>query len=284
MAATPPQKARSALASYRSGERAWWETAISRIQPNQIEIRGYDVRDLIGTVSFSEMLALLVTGRRLLPEQTRLLDAVLVAGADHGPLAPSIATARMAATCGVTFNSAVASGINLLGNFHGGAVEGAMENLAAVCEEAADAEGASEVARRIVGEFRRRGEPVPGYGHQLHDRDPRRDRLMELIDQAVSSGAIEGAYARAALAIEAALETAVGRPIPMNIDALSAIVYLELGFPPAVAKGLFSLSRGAGIVAHALEELERGSRIKGPCPPDEHLVRYIGPEVRPSSA
>lgn len=277
--AAPPQKSRSALATYRSGERAWWETAISRIRPNRIEIRGYDVEDLIGTVSFTEMLALLVTGRRLLPAQTRLLDAVLVAGADHGPLAPSIAAARMAATCGVTFNSAVASGINLLGNFHGGAVEGAMEILVTVCEDAAEADELSEVAQGIVVEHRTRREPVPGYGHQLHDRDPRRERLLELIDDAVASGAIDGGYARAALAVEAALEAAVGRPIPMNIDALSAIVYLELGFPPAVAKGLFSLSRGAGIVAHALEELERGTRIKGPCPPDEQLVRYIGPDA-----
>jgi len=270
---------RSALSAYRSGDRAWWETAISRVQPNRIEIRGYEIADLIGTLSFSEMIALLVTGRRLLPAETRLLDAALVAGADHGPLAPSIAAARMAATCGVTFNSAVATGINLLGNFHGGAVEDAMELFTALFEEAAgDDDRLPEIARASVAEYRSRREPVPGYGHQLHDRDPRRARLLELVDQAIADGAIEGNFARVALAVEAAVEETVGRPIPMNVDALSGIVYLELGFPAAVAKGLFSLSRGAGIVAHALEELQRGSRIKGPCPPEEDLVRYIGPD------
>ena len=35
----------------------------------------------------------------------------------------------MAVTCGVTFNSAVATGINMLGDYHGGAVEGFMELL-----------------------------------------------------------------------------------------------------------------------------------------------------------
>ena len=40
------------------------------------------------------------------PEQAALLEAALVAGVDHGPQAPSIAAARMAATCGVGLNNA----------------------------------------------------------------------------------------------------------------------------------------------------------------------------------
>jgi hypothetical protein len=80
--------------------------------------------------------------------------------------------------------------------------------------------------------------------------------------------------------VEQELEAAVKRSIPMNIDGLSGVIYLELGFPAAVAKGLFSLSRGMGIVAHALEELQTGSVIKGPCPPGDDLVRYVGPAQR----
>lgn len=37
---------------------------------------------------------------------------------DHGPLAPSIAIARMAATCGVGLNSAMTSAVNVLGDVH----------------------------------------------------------------------------------------------------------------------------------------------------------------------
>jgi len=275
--------ARSALANHRAEGGAWWETAISRVAPNSIEIRGRPVEELIGAVSFTEMIALLVTGRRLTPSQVGLLDAALVAGSDHGPLAPSIAAARMAATCGVTFNCAVATGINMLGDYHGGAVEQFMELLEALAAEATNRpELGTEVGRLAVADHRARREPVPGYGHQLHDRDPRRARLLELLEGASADGAIGVEYLALALAIEAALEEAVGRPIPLNIDGLSGIVYLELGFPPAVAKGLFSLSRGAGIVAHALEEQQRGSRIKGPCPPNDDLVRYVGPAQRAS--
>ena len=50
-----------------------------------------------------------------------------MAAVDHGPQAPSIAIARMAATCGVGINNAMASAINVLGDVHGGAGEQAVE-------------------------------------------------------------------------------------------------------------------------------------------------------------
>ena len=55
--------------------------------------------------------------------QARLFEAALVAGVDHGPQAPSIAAARMAATCGVGLNNAMATAVNMLGDVHGGAGE-----------------------------------------------------------------------------------------------------------------------------------------------------------------
>jgi citrate synthase len=263
---------RSALARHREEGGAWWETAISRVEPNRIEIRGYPIEELIGRLSYAEMLALLVLGQRLEPAKAALLDAALVAGADHGPRAPSIAAARMAATCGISFNSAVATGINVLGDHHGGAVEQFMYVVSDVHD------GAS--AYELVASYRSEGRAVPGYGHQLHDRDPRRQPLLDLIERAHDRGTLAGKYLDAAREVERELEAAVTRAIPMNIDGLSGVIYLELGFPAAVAKGLFSLSRGMGIVAHALEELQTGSVIKGPCPPGEDLVRYTGHEER----
>ena len=270
------RQSRSALTEFRESGDAWWQTAISRNEPNVIEIRGYAIQELIGELTFTELISLLVIGRQLSEQERRLLDAALVAGADHGPLAPSIAAARMAATCGVTFNSAVATGINMLGDNHGGAVEGFMDVVAGL--EAADE--LPDRCAELVRDFRGRREPVPGFGHQLHDRDPRRDRMVELLEDAAAAGAIRGSHLRTALELEAALAREVGREIPMNVDGLTGIVYLELGFPPAVAKGLFSLSRGVGIVAHALEERLGGVRIKGPCPPAEGLVRYVGEPSR----
>ena len=53
----------------------------------------------------------------------------------------------------------------------------------------------------------------------------------------------------------------------MNIDGATAVIYAELGCPPALARGFFGLSRSVGILAHAWEQTEQGGRNKGPTPP-----------------
>ena len=93
----------------------WWATSITRIEPGVIEHWGTPVQDLIGNVSFAEMIWLMVRGERPDPRRAALLEAALVAATDHGPQAPSIAISRMAVTCGVGINSAMASAVNVLG-------------------------------------------------------------------------------------------------------------------------------------------------------------------------
>src|SRR3712207_5658527 len=114
---------------YEDKVTGWWRTGISRIRPGEILLRGYPVEQLIGRVSFVEVAWLLLRGELPTPTQGRLLEAALVAAVDHGPQAPSIAAARMAATCGVGLNNAVATGVNLLGDVHGGAGQQCMEIL-----------------------------------------------------------------------------------------------------------------------------------------------------------
>ena len=107
--------------------RDWWQTAIIDMQPGVIRYRGYAIEDLIRKhTSLAQMVWLLTRGELPTAEQGRLLEAALMAGVDHGPQAPSIAITRMAATCGVGINSAMASGLNVLGDVHGGAGEQAL--------------------------------------------------------------------------------------------------------------------------------------------------------------
>jgi citrate synthase len=269
----------SALSRFRQGGHAWWETAISDVQPGQIVIRGERIEHLIESMSYAGVVGLMVGNLRLSNAQARLLEAALIAGVDHGVRAPSIAAARMAATCGVPLNCAVATGINLLGDDHGGAGEQCMELIyEAAMLSAADAASLESVAMTLIAKRLRSDERIPGFGHQLHkDEDPRRGPMLRLIDAAIAAGEIKGSFARAGLALEVALARAKGRTLGLNVDGVTAIVYCELGLPAAAAKGLFCLSRGVGIVAHALEEMQSGTRIKGPCPPGDDLVKYVGP-------
>lgn len=264
----------SALAVYESGDHAWWETAISDIRKNHIVFRGHPVESLVGNLTYTQMAIFMATGRELSSGESHLLEALLVAGCDHGPRAPSIAATRMAATCGVTFNSAIASGINLLGHYHGGAGEDAM-TLFYAWQEAVNSTPtfnlAEEVRRRIRG-----GEVLPGFGHQLHTADPRVPRLRELAQEAAAQGVIGGRYLDMLDTIGEAFWDEKGRRITPNIDGISAAIQCELGLPAEIAQGLFILSRSIGLIAHAFEQSQQGVRVKGPCPPGENLVRYTG--------
>ncbi|MFC5161652.1 citrate/2-methylcitrate synthase [Nonomuraea angiospora] len=117
----------------------WWATAISDISPGVIRLHGYPVEQLIGRLSFADTIWLMLRGEVPSPGQSALFEAALVSGVDHGPQAPSIAAARMAATCGVGLNTAVATGVGLLGDVHGGAGQECMAVLADIRERAAPA-------------------------------------------------------------------------------------------------------------------------------------------------
>ena len=86
---------------------------------------------------------------------------------------------------------------------------------------------------------------------RFHPVDPRAPRLLALIREAAAEGVVSGRFADIAEAVEADVARRRGHLIPLNIDGATAVIYGELGFPPALTRGLFVLSRSVGILAHA---------------------------------
>lgn len=244
-----------------------WSTAIIDTAPGSIRLRGYPIEQVINRCSYAATVWLMVTGELPSPWQERLLEAALVAGVDHGPQAPSIAAARMAVTCGVGLSQAVATGVNLLGDIHGGAGEACMRMLAALVDEHPDPDAPVAETAAAFARYRAAERYVPGFGHRMHRYDPRRDPLMSLVRSAQDDGAVSGRYLQVAEIVEAELGRGADRSIPMNIDGATAVVYSELGLAPELGKGLFALSRSVGLLAHAHEQSQEGARIKGPLPP-----------------
>lgn len=240
----------------------WWKTSIIDMEPGRIELRGHLIQDLIGNITFPDMIWMMVRGDHPNESQSKLFEAALVSAVDHGPQAPSIAAARMAVTCGLPLNNAMASAVNMLGDVHGGAGEQAVELFHFVMAYDGD------VLEALNAWAHERGKIIPGYGHRFHKpTDPRAPRLMELVDQAVAQDACEGKFSQIAQQIEIVLCEQKGAPIPMNIDGATAVIYAELGFAPPLARGLFCLSRSVGILAHSWEQMNQGGRNKGPTPP-----------------
>lgn len=238
----------------------WWRTSIIDMEPGRIDIRGRPIQDLIGAVSFPQMIWLMLRGDLPSKGQARLLEHALVAAVDHGPQAPSIATARMAVTCGASLNQAMASAVNLLDDVHGGAGEQAV----ALYHQAAE----FGILSAVSDSRAEHGKYIPGFGHRFHSPvDPRAPRLMALTKAAAEAGVVEGHFVKIGQGIEALISEQAGKPIPMNIDGATAVIFAELGFAPPLARGLFCLSRSVGILAHAWEQTEQGGRNKGPTPP-----------------
>lgn len=255
-----------------------WSTSIIETGPGLIRLRGYPVAEVIENVSYAGIVWLMITGELAGEWQERLLNAALVAGVDHGPQAPSIAAARMAATCGVGLSQAIATGVNLLGDVHGGAGEHCMQLFAEMHRASADGADAEAIAAAVVAQYRAERRYLPGFGHQVHSRDPRRDPLLSLVSEAAAAGAVSGDYLHLAEALEAEL-AASSRPLPLNIDGATAVIYSELGLDAPLGKGLFALSRSVGLLAHAYEQSMRGERIKGPLPSGARPA-YTGPPAR----
>jgi len=262
----------------------WWSTSIIDMKPGMIRYRGYAIEELIGCVGFADMVYLMTLGELPHPAAAKLLEAALVAAVDHGPQAPSIAAARMAITCGVGINNAMASAINMLGDVHGGAGEQCVTLYNAIAarvgSDVISEERLAEAARAEMKLLVEAGiRYVPGFGHRFHPRDPRAPRLLELVDVAAAAGAVSGRFAAIGRAVEAELAALKGRAVPMNIDGATGVIFAELGFPPPLCRGLFVLSRAVGALAHAFEEMQSGERNKGPIP--RHLTwTYTGPPAR----
>ncbi|MGH8270461.1 MAG: citryl-CoA lyase, partial [Steroidobacteraceae bacterium] len=96
----------------RIGPTSHHATAICGSTDEAIWVRGRDLTaDLIGKVGFTGYVWLLVTGASPTPAQCRILDATLVAIAEHG-LVPSVQASRMTlAAAPEALQGAVAAGL-----------------------------------------------------------------------------------------------------------------------------------------------------------------------------
>ena len=249
--------------------RRWWQTSIIDMEPGRIAFRGRPVEDLIGNVSFPQMIWLLLRGELPTKAQADLFECALVAGVDHGPQAPSIAAARMAATCGVGLNNVMATGVNMLGDVHGGAGEQCAELYYDIAARLDAGDNMDTAVKEGLGAWRKiHGKIVSGFGHRFHKPvDPRAPRLMTLVRRAAAAETVEGRYADIGEAVQSEIGRQRGAAIAMNIDGATAVIFCELGFPAPLSRGLFCLSRSVGVLAHGWEQMQQGGRNKGPMPP-----------------
>ena len=232
------------------GPQAHRTSAISTSSHATVVVRGHDLAgELIGNINFTDYFWLLLTGAVPSAAQRRVLDATLVAIAEHG-LVPSVQASRMTlAAAPEALQGAVAAGLLGLGDRYGGSVEG----VARMLQEAGGEDEPSVSARGIVDAHRKRKQPVPGLGHPIHKPiDPRVPRLFAI----AADNGLSGWYVHLMEAVADEAGRAYNRGLPVNATGAIGAILSELGMPWRVTRGVAVMARAIGLVAHLQEELE----------------------------
>ncbi len=231
-----------------------WQTAITDIGKNKINLRGYPIEKLMGNASFAQVAYLAIFGE--LPDEKtgKMIDTIIVSSVDHGVTPPSILSALTVASTGASLSASIAAGIMSINKFHGGAIENCMKMLTEAVElQTANGLSTEEAAKKLVTDYRATKKRLFGYGHRVHSEDPRKVRLIELAKEL----GFYGPAVQMSVAIEQAIQEVLGRNLPLNVDGAIGAVLCELKVPPELANAFFILSRTAGIIAHVYEERTR---------------------------
>jgi len=229
-------------------------SAIAQAYPDRVEVRGRDLTgDLMGRLSFTEYVHLLLTGEEPTEDQRFFLDLLLVSIAEHGMMPTAVAARMTLAADPTALQGAVAAGI--LGA--GSVVLGTAEECALLLEDArrrvAAGEGAADVVAEVARATHEAGGKLPGFGHPVHrPLDPRAERILELADER----SVSGEHVALSRLLRDAVAAEWGKPLPMNVSLPIAAVLLDLGYPVSTVKAVPILARTAGLLAHLAEEQE----------------------------
>jgi len=236
---------------------------MTKKQESTTQICGYDedniiirnknlVTELMGNVSFTEMILLQSLGNEPSPMQVKIVDAVLVTIMEHGLVPSAIATRLTHYGAPESFQGAVAAGLLGVGDRYAGTA-GECGELLEVIVKATEPER-ENVAIEIVRDYRQKRRPVPGFGHPIHHaHDPRVPRLLEVAEMEK----IGGEFIAAMNLLEDILNKELGKKLVTNISAAIAAVLGEAGIPAKLMRGIVVIARCAGLVGHLFEEMRQ---------------------------
>lgn len=244
-------------------------TSISTHTNEDIFVRDRSLcRELIGKLSFTEMMMFQMLGTVPTPAQTAMVDASLVTLMEHG-LTPSALAARLTySSAPEAMQGAVAAGLACVGTTFVGTMEGCAALIARIL---ASTDQPAEAAR-IAAEHRAARTPLPGFGHHMHKPDdPRSIRLFEL---AVAHDTA-GEHQQALHTLAAAVDQTYGKHITINATGAIAAVLGDCGVPAEIMRGFALVSRCAGLVGHIREEQAKPA-MRVIWESAEHAVKYDG--------
>jgi citrate synthase len=228
-------------------------TSIATSTAEDVFIRGKSLcKELIGQVTFTEMMFFQILGRQPTPAQTVIVDACLVTLMEHGLTPSALATRLVYSSATEAMQSAVAAGLLAVGSRFVGTTEDCgllLERLVSAAD--GNAENLAGAALAIVREHQSARRAVPGFGHPLHKPDdPRAIRLLAL----ARAQGVDGRHVAAVVALGRAVDEVYRKHVTLNATGAIAALLGDCGVPCEILRGFAIIARAAGLVGHVHEE------------------------------
>ena len=183
----------------------------------------------------------LLSGKTPKESQLKVFETILNISIDHGPETPSALEVVKTAKEGKLITQSVAAGILQINDYHGGAIEPAMELLYRVKNEKLE-------VKNLVREYISLDRRIPGFGHRIYKVDPRSQLLFELAQKEK----ISHEYIKLAKEIEKELSVVKKRELPVNIDGAIAAILCGFGWDSSLGKAVFVIARTPGLIGQYL--------------------------------
>jgi len=230
-----------------------WQDVPSEANPyiaKSCRCHGYDLLELLENCSFIEIQYLLFRGELPSPQQTELLEKLMIAMINPGPRHPAARAAMCAGVGKTDVANMLPLALNVMGGYHQGAAE--VKACLSFLHESVENNPATLATQLLAYCETNDGDksPAPGFGNRFGSIDVIANEIAKRL--AGLPGA--GRY----LAWGEAFAQAI-QPEGMGWyrTGVAASVLADLGFQPLEVVGFYQYLCAPGILAHGLEMQEK---------------------------
>jgi citrate synthase len=216
-------------------------------------------------LSYAASFLQMIYGRPADGDTIAIFDRILICYAEHELANSTFAARIVASTFADIYGAIVAATAALRGPLHGGANGAAARMFAQIASRGGPAAAEGYLLKRLAAKDR-----IMGFGHRvyMHRPDPRAELLKADLDAIAARDPDAAMMVQTYEIVVAVMERE--KDLHPNADLPIGLLLSLLGIPIDLFTPIFLCARGAGLLAHVVEQHEH-NRLYRP------RVRYTGP-------
>lgn len=233
-----------------------FETKIGKSTKETLSVYGYDLsEDLIGNITLADMLFLGVKHRKPTENESKMLNATLIAICEHGFTPSSLSSRLTYLGAPEAIQAAVAAGLLGAGTVYFGAMEYVAEMLQKAVQKYDQDQSIEELAGIVIQERKEKGLQLPGFGHHIHKPvDPRTPKLFAI---AKELGFLNN-HSQLLLEMHRQFCEQKEKQITLNVTGAIGAILSDMDIDYRLVKSFAVAARAVGLVGHIAEEIENG--------------------------